>query len=171
MICPLGINIYPKHAFAFLSQNSSAGLPTHGSTNALSIDIVSHKMLYPSNALIWWWRRYGKGLSCYPKADDLIDCWNGLMKKVPYKKVLSSSVCMGPRTKRNESGLSKVWCYHYLDICILWRDVLSEKRVLVQLNPGAEPIPQPFLGSSYQWTNKRGVECTVLAGGVDTGIL
>lgn len=46
--------------------------------------------------------------SCYPKADDLIDCWNGLMKKVPYKKVLSSSVCMGPRTKRNESGLSKV---------------------------------------------------------------
>lgn len=46
--------------------------------------------------------------SCYPKADDLIDCWNGLMKKVPYKKVPSSSVCMDLRTKRNESGLSKV---------------------------------------------------------------
>lgn len=45
---------------------------------------------------------------CYPKADDLIDCWNGLMKIVPYKQVPSSSVCMDLRTKRSESGLSEV---------------------------------------------------------------
>lgn len=46
--------------------------------------------------------------SCYPKADDLIGCWNGLMKTVPYKQVPSSSVGMDLRTKRNESGLRKV---------------------------------------------------------------
>lgn len=46
--------------------------------------------------------------SCYPKADDLIDCWNGLVKIVPYKQVPSSSVGIDLRTKRNESGLRKV---------------------------------------------------------------
>ena len=130
--------------------------------------MVSHKMLYPSNALIWWWRRCGKGLLLLlPQSrwlDRLLE-WSDEDSSLQAGTIFFS--VHGPKNQEKWE-----WLEWSLMLSLSWylysmKGCSARKKSSSSIKLGAEPIPQPFLGSSYQWTNKEGVECTVLAGGID----